>query len=111
MTDKTTMSIGSFVRNEVLTSDLTNVEILEKVHKAFPSAKTTMACIAWYKSDMRRKGLLGGGRSQKRLEAIEAELKFLKDKDAIKTKIKELEAQLKELEPTEEEARQEEAKA
>lgn len=105
MTNKVNMTIGSFVRNEILTSDLTNVEILDKVHKAFPSAKTTMACISWYKSDMRRKGLIGGGRSQKRLEAVEAELKFLKDKDAIKNKIKELEAQLKELEPQTEEVK------
>lgn len=99
---KEAMTIGSFVRNEILTTELSNTEILDKVHQAFPSAKTTMACIAWYKSDMRRKGLIGGGRVQKRIETIESELKFLKDKEAIKAKIKELEAQLKDLEPQKE---------
>lgn len=94
-------TIGSFVRNEILTTELSNTEILDNVKKAFPSAKTTMACIAWYKSDMRRKGLIGGGRSQKRLESAQNELKQLKDKKWLESRIKELEATVKELKAVE----------
>lgn len=97
MSKQNVNTIGGFVRNEILTTEKSNEQILKAVHKTFPTAKTTMACIAWYKSDMRKKGLIGGGRTQVRLERIKAELKFLKDQTAIKNKIKELESQLKEL--------------
>ena len=54
------MSIGEFVRKCVLeNSDLKNQEILNKVLEKFPEAKTTIACIAWYKTDMRKKKLIG----------------------------------------------------
>lgn len=54
------MSIGKFASNLILTTNLTNTEILAKVHEQFPAAKTTMACIAWYKSNLRKKGLIAG---------------------------------------------------
>ena len=60
------MSIGKFASNLILTTQLSNTEILEAVKKQFPSAKTTMACIAWYKSDLRKKGLIA-----KRYEVLE----------------------------------------
>lgn len=54
-----TASIGKFVQQLVLdNADLPNVDILAKVKEQYPQAKTTMACIAWYKSDMRKKGLI-----------------------------------------------------
>lgn len=54
-----TVSIGKFVQQLVLdNADMSNVDILAKVKEQYPQAKTTMACIAWYKSDMRKKGLI-----------------------------------------------------
>ena len=52
------LGIGQFVRQMMLKSTKSNSEILELVHKHFPEAKTTPACIAWYKSDLRKKGLI-----------------------------------------------------
>ena len=53
------VSIGSFVRNLVKENlNTPNKELLDKVLQEFPNAKTSMACIAWYKSDMRKKGLI-----------------------------------------------------
>lgn len=51
------MNIGSFARAQILLGKK-NAEILELVQAQFPAAKTTAACIAWYKSDMRKKGLI-----------------------------------------------------
>ena len=50
-------SIGSRSRMLIKTG-MSNAAILATIHEEFPSAKTTMACIAWYKSDMRKKGEL-----------------------------------------------------
>ena len=52
-----TMNIGNFARAQILLGK-TNKEILELVQKQFPAAKTTPACVAWYKSDMRKHGLI-----------------------------------------------------
>lgn len=52
------MSIGKFVSNLILTTELNNTEILAKVKETYPEAKTSMACVAWYKSDLRKKGLI-----------------------------------------------------
>lgn len=54
---QTTVSIGARSR-ELIKQGLSNTTILETIKKEFPNGKTTMACIAWYKSDMRKKGLL-----------------------------------------------------
>lgn len=51
------MNIGNFCRAQILLGKK-NAEILELVQIQFPAAKTTAACVAWYKSDMRKKGLL-----------------------------------------------------
>jgi non-homologous end joining protein Ku len=65
------MSIGKFAKNLILTApELTNTQILEKVLAQYPTAKTSMACIAWYKSDLRKKGQL---ESKKPQEATTAE--------------------------------------
>lgn len=54
------LGIGQFVRQMLLKSTKTNAEILALTLQVFPDAKTTPACIAWYKSDLRKKGLLTG---------------------------------------------------
>lgn len=52
------MGIGQFCRYLMLNSAKTNAEILALVLTHFPAARTTPACIAWYKTDLRKKGLL-----------------------------------------------------
>jgi len=52
------MSIGKFASNLILTTNKSNTEILDAVKAQFPAAKTTMACVAWYKSNLRKKGLI-----------------------------------------------------
>jgi hypothetical protein len=80
-----TQTIGSFAKNLILTTNLTNTEILTEVNKQFPSGKTSMACIAWYKSDLRKKGQLAKrGTPEPSLEekilALESQLEALKAK-------------------------------
>jgi hypothetical protein len=41
------------------------MEILDSVKSTFPNAKTSYACIAWYRSDLRNKGLIGPRVSKK----------------------------------------------
>lgn len=51
--------IGKFVMNMMLdktTANWTNKEILDKVAEKFPEAKTTYACIAWYRTHLRGLG-------------------------------------------------------
>jgi hypothetical protein len=55
---KLVKGIGQFVRELLLKSTKTNAEILALVHKYYEGSSTTMGCIAWYKSDLRKKGLL-----------------------------------------------------
>ena len=47
--------IGKFVKNLIQTTKLSNSEILTKVKEQFPEAQTSMACIAWYQTDLRKK--------------------------------------------------------
>lgn len=54
------VGIGSTIIEMILKEPtLTNKEILDKVLAKFEAAKTSYACIAWYKSDLRKKGLIG----------------------------------------------------
>lgn len=90
------VSIGQFVRQCVLeNSELKNQEILDKVLEKFPEAKTTISCIAWYKTDMRKKGLIGGRSAmtkdgiikeiellEKRLETLKLQLKAMEEEAA-----------------------------
>ena len=73
-----TNSIGSRSRLLIKTG-MSNTAILETIKNEFPHAKTTMACIAWYKSDMRKKGEL-----PKRGEAVRY---FTVDADGIETEM------------------------
>ena len=53
------MNIGNYARALILSNtSLTNQQVLDAVKAKFGDAKTTMSCIAWYKSDMRKQGLL-----------------------------------------------------
>ena len=74
-TPKAAMGIGQFVRYLLTKSNKSNAEVLELVLKTFEGAKTTAACIAWYKSDLRKKGVLpkGEGRSATKMVEITAE--------------------------------------
>jgi len=69
------IGIGQFVRHLLLHSTKTNSEILELVLKTFEGSKTTPACIAWYKTDLRKKGLLEGlnQRGKNKTVALSAE--------------------------------------
>jgi hypothetical protein len=54
------VGIGSTIIEMILAQpELSNKEILDKVLEKFKEAKTSYACIAWYKSDLRKKGLIG----------------------------------------------------
>ena len=79
-TMQVTMGIGQFCRYLMLNSSKSNTEILALVIKTYPDAKTTPACIAWYKSDLRKKGLIAAGdkaRSTKLVELSAEELEQL----------------------------------
>lgn len=90
------MSIGKFVRDQVLQNpEAKNDDILKAVKLKFPEAKTSYACIAWYKSDMRKKGLIASKKART-LEVVGAEL------EAAKALVERLETELEELEVTEE---------
>lgn len=57
---KVRVSIGQTAIKLILDQpELTNQQVLEKVKELFPSAQTTMACIAWYKSKLRKEGKIG----------------------------------------------------
>ena len=58
------MNIGQLITYLILNSTKTNSEILEIVHSKF-ECKTTMACVAWYKSKLRKEGLIEKSRTQK----------------------------------------------
>jgi hypothetical protein len=70
------MSIGKFAVNLILTTELSNTQILEAVKVAYPESKTTMACIAWYKSDLRKKGKIAKrGAELPRVLPVEGQIK------------------------------------
>lgn len=41
---------------EAIRAGMTNAEALEHVQASFPGARTTLACISWYRSEMRKLG-------------------------------------------------------
>lgn len=57
---KVRVSIGSTAIKLILGNpNWANQQVLEEVKRLFPSAQTTMACIAWYKSKLRKEGKIG----------------------------------------------------
>ena len=54
------VGIGSTIITLILENpNMTNVQILEKIKAQFESAQTSYACIAWYKSKLRKEGKIG----------------------------------------------------
>jgi len=52
------MNIGQLAKYLILNSKKTNAEIVTIVKSQFAEAKTTESSVAWYRSDLRKKGLL-----------------------------------------------------
>ena len=54
------VGIGSTIITLILENpELNNNEILAKIKAQFESAQTSYACIAWYKSKLRKEGKIG----------------------------------------------------
>ena len=51
------LGVGAFAKNLIL-EGLSNKDVLAKVHEHYGNAKTTYACIAWYRNDMKKNGKL-----------------------------------------------------
>jgi beta-lactamase class A len=51
------LGIGALVK-DLIGSGLSNDEILSRVKEQFPSASTNKACVAWYRSAMRKSAKL-----------------------------------------------------
>jgi hypothetical protein len=47
--------VGERCKQLILEGILDNKGILEQIKKEYPEGKTSMACIAWYKSDLKKK--------------------------------------------------------
>lgn len=62
--------VGALVR-EILAAepDLPAVDVLARVHKKFPEAKTSIACVGWYRSQMYKAGDL----KKAKVKALRAE--------------------------------------
>lgn len=71
------MNIGQFIIYMILNSTKSNTEILNLVHEKFEGCKTTPACIAWYKSKLRKEGKIEGRTQKNKLELSEEELQEL----------------------------------
>jgi hypothetical protein len=60
------------LKNEEQGSKMSNEELAQRAVKIFADAeievKTSAACIAWYKNDMRKKGVLVGKSQPKSIE-------------------------------------------
>ena len=56
-TVKRNQGIGKFAMNLMTTTKLTNNEILARIRKEF-ECQTTYACIAWYRTKLRRDGMM-----------------------------------------------------
>lgn len=54
------VGIGSTIIDLILKNpEMTNQQILDKVKAQFEAAQTSYACIAWYKSKLRKEGKIG----------------------------------------------------
>jgi hypothetical protein len=49
--------VGSFIRDQILLG-LGNTDILRLVEAKFENNNTTYACVAWYRNDMKKMGLI-----------------------------------------------------
>jgi CO dehydrogenase/acetyl-CoA synthase epsilon subunit len=46
--------VGARAKELLIAGEKTNQEILEILKKEYPEGKTSIACIAWYKSDLKK---------------------------------------------------------
>lgn len=66
------VGIGSTIIDLILTNpELSNKDILDKVLGQFKEAQTSMACIAWYKSKLRKEGRIGQRVFKKKEKPVE----------------------------------------
>lgn len=72
------MNIGQFITWCILNTSKSNSEILELVHAKFEGCKTTPACVAWYKSKLRKAGLIAPKAGKFSIELSEEEMEELK---------------------------------
>jgi hypothetical protein len=71
--------IGQFsVRAILANPGMKNEQILGLVREQFPEAKTTVACIAWYKSDLKKNPVMVA--PEVSLETIDQDIKDLLEK-------------------------------
>ena len=69
------VGIGSTIVEMILAiPEKTNKAILEEILTKFENAKTTYACIAWYKSDLRKKNLIGPRVFAKKAQPVEVKV-------------------------------------
>ena len=74
-------SIGSYARELIAAHpDKSNQEIRDMVLQKFTEAKTSISCIAWYKSNMKKTGFKQSAPPPRTLEVIEEEIIELKQK-------------------------------
>jgi hypothetical protein len=67
------VGIGSTIIELILANPTkTNQEILDEVKAKFEKAQTTYACIAWYKSKLRKEGKIGQRVFTKKVKVEEA---------------------------------------
>ena len=55
MSNATQQTIGGVAKGAIRMG-VTNVEALEAVKSEFPESKTSMACIQWYRAQLRKSG-------------------------------------------------------
>lgn len=65
--------VGERCKQLILEGVLDNKGILEQIKKEYPEGKTSIACIAWYKSDLKKKKPVDG--YSQWLKANEAKLR------------------------------------
>lgn len=64
------LKIGQMIITQILENpEFSNEQILKNVLGKFEQAKTTMACIAWYKSKLRKEGKIGARVYAKKVKA------------------------------------------
>ena len=68
------MNIGQLITWLILNTSKSNSEILEAVHEKFPESKTTPACVAWYKTKLRKQGLIAKNNGKFKLDMSEEDL-------------------------------------
>ena len=92
------VTIGSFAKNILATqSNLSNQEVLDLILQEFPNAKTSLSCVAWYKSDMKKHNYKVVEVKVRTLEVIKEELELAR------LKVLELEEEVNTLEVSQEE--------